>query len=330
MGETTAKSFFTILYVDDEEENLVSFKATFRRDYNVLTALTGKEGIEILRNEYVDLVITDQRMPEMTGVEFLEKVLYEFPETTRIVITGYSDIEAVIGAINRGEVYRYITKPWDTRELKMTIENARQMHYLKKENVMAQFEVLKNQINPHFLFNTFSSLISLIEENQDEAVSFVEKLSNVYRYVLLSKDVELTELNNELEFISSYISLLSQRFGKNLKINNLIDKHSNEFYIPPLSMQLLIENAVKHNVISSKKPLTIEISIEDREYVVVKNNLQKKSSIKDSTNVGMKNIKNRFRYFTKKQISIIENNESFIVKLPLLNKKTEKLYKFQN
>ncbi|MCF8296762.1 MAG: histidine kinase [Saprospiraceae bacterium] len=325
MSEFLAKSFFTILYVDDEEENLVSFRATFRRDYNVLTALTGKEGIEILRNEHVDLVITDQRMPEMTGVEFLEKILPEFPETTRIVITGYSDIEAVIGAINRGEVYRYITKPWDTNELKMTIENARQMHYLKKENVMAQFEVLKNQINPHFLFNTFSSLINLIEENQDEAVAFVEKLSSVYRYVLLSKDIELTELSNEMEFISTYISLLSQRFGKNLKINNLITKHSNEFYVPPLSMQLLIENAVKHNVISSKKPLTIEISIDDKDYVVVKNNLQKKSSTKDSTNVGLKNIKNRFRYFTQKQVNIIKNNEFFIVELPLLNAKTEKL-----
>ena len=124
---------FTIVYVDDEEQNLISFKAGFRREYNILTVLSGKEGIEILKNNDVHLIITDQRMPEMTGIQFLEKIMHEFPDTIRMILTGFSDVEAIIGAINSGRVFRYITKPWDENELRMTIENARQLYKLQED-----------------------------------------------------------------------------------------------------------------------------------------------------------------------------------------------------
>ena len=123
---------FSILFVDDETQNLVSFKASFRRTYTVHTAESGEEGLQILRDKKIDLVITDQRMPGMTGVEFLEKLIPEFPDTVRVVLTGFSDIEAIIGAINEGQVFRYITKPWDERELQMTLENARELSDLQK------------------------------------------------------------------------------------------------------------------------------------------------------------------------------------------------------
>jgi len=123
---------FSILFVDDEAQNLVSFKASYRRMYDVHTAESGEEGIEVLRNNDVDLVITDQRMPGMTGVEFLKTIIPEFPDTVRIVLTGFSDIEAIVGAINEGQVFRYITKPWDERELQMTLENARELSGLQK------------------------------------------------------------------------------------------------------------------------------------------------------------------------------------------------------
>ena len=126
------KKNFTIIYVDDEEQNLISFKASFRRDYNILTATSGKEGIEILKNNEVHLIITDQRMPEMTGIQFLEKIMSEFPDAIRMILTGFSDIEAIIGAINTGRVFRYITKPWDENELRMTIENSRQLYELQE------------------------------------------------------------------------------------------------------------------------------------------------------------------------------------------------------
>lgn len=128
------KNDFTILYVDDERNNLISFKAAFRREYRILTAQSGQEGIEMMREHNVHLVISDQRMPQMTGVQFLEHILPEYPETIRMVLTGFSDVEAIIDAINKGQVFRYITKPWNERELRMTIENAKQLFELQQKN----------------------------------------------------------------------------------------------------------------------------------------------------------------------------------------------------
>lgn len=129
-----AQSNFRILYVDDEEQNLISFKATFRREYKVFTANSAQNGLEILEKEPVDLIITDQRMPEMTGVQFLEEVLSRYPDTIRMVLTGYSDTESIVDAINTGRVFRYITKPWDENELRQTIENSREVASLKLKN----------------------------------------------------------------------------------------------------------------------------------------------------------------------------------------------------
>ncbi len=125
---------FSILYVDDEEQNLISFKASFRREYNVFTATSGIQGLEIMHNNKINLIITDQRMPEMTGIQFLEKIMPEFPDSIRIILTGFSDIDVIISAINTGKVFRYITKPWEENELRMTIENARQLYALQENN----------------------------------------------------------------------------------------------------------------------------------------------------------------------------------------------------
>lgn len=123
-----------ILYVDDEQENLTVFKYTFNKYYKVHTALSAKEGVEILRNNDIQIIITDQRMPEVTGIEFLESIITEFPDTIRIILTGFSDIEAVINAINKGKVYKYIKKPWDNNDFKITIDNALEAYNLKQDN----------------------------------------------------------------------------------------------------------------------------------------------------------------------------------------------------
>jgi len=125
---------YKILYVDDEEHNLIAFKATFRRDYKILTAKSAQEGIEILKQEKISLIITDQRMPDMTGIQFLEKIIPDYPDIIRIILTGFSDVEAIIEAINTGRVFRYITKPWDEKELKMTIDNAIQLYAMQQMN----------------------------------------------------------------------------------------------------------------------------------------------------------------------------------------------------
>lgn len=124
----------SVLYVDDEENNLRSFRATFRRDFNVFTAQSGEEGLKILEENNIEIIITDQRMPGMTGIDFLEKVLTIVPDPIRMLLTGYSDINAVIDAINKGQVYRYLTKPWNEGELKAAIMNSYEVFSLRKEN----------------------------------------------------------------------------------------------------------------------------------------------------------------------------------------------------
>ncbi len=128
------KSDIKILYVDDEINNLTSFKAAFRRDYMVYTAESGEEGERILAENDINIIITDQRMPNMTGVEFLEKILPQHPDPIRILLTGYTDITAVIDAINKGKVYHYLTKPWDESTLRIIIKNAHEIYELRKAN----------------------------------------------------------------------------------------------------------------------------------------------------------------------------------------------------
>jgi len=125
---------YRILYIDDEEHNLTSFNSTFRRDYEIHLATSGQMGLDIMKNNNIQLVITDQRMPEMTGVEFLEKILPLYPDCMRIVLTGFSDMEAIIQSINKGRIYHYITKPWNRDELKITIDRAFEVYNLKRQN----------------------------------------------------------------------------------------------------------------------------------------------------------------------------------------------------
>lgn len=152
------KANVRILYVDDEENNLNSFKATFRRDFTVFTAISGEEGRRILDNEDINIIITDQRMPNMTGVEFLESILPIYPKPIRILLTGYADIEAVINAINKGQVYKYITKPWDAKDLAVTILNAYEVWYLRKENEKLTQELLEANEKMEFMLR--QSLLS--------------------------------------------------------------------------------------------------------------------------------------------------------------------------
>ena len=311
------KKDFSILYVDDEEHNLISFKASFRRDYKIMTAVSAYEGIRILRENDIQLIITDQRMPEMTGVEFLEKILPDYPETIRMIITGYSDIEAVIDGINKGQVYRYISKPWDEREMRMTIENAMQLYGLKEENIKSQFETLKNQVNPHFLFNSLNVLSSLIHIDRKAASRFVRQMSKVYRYVLDYKDKETVTLEVEMEFLDSYFFLLNTRFGDNLKVVKDISIKQVNKRIAPMSLQMLIENAIKHNIVSKNRPLSIELFIED-DWLVIRNNLQLKSSVELSSGIGLQNIKKRYEFLTSLKVIIEESADYFTVKIPLI------------
>ncbi len=125
----------TVLYIDDEPQNLISFKASFRRDFNVFTAESAEEGKKLLdANKQIQVILSDQRMPKTTGIEFFESILEEYPDPIRILITGYTDINAVVDAINRGQVYKYLTKPWSDSDIRNFIEKAFEVYKLRKDN----------------------------------------------------------------------------------------------------------------------------------------------------------------------------------------------------
>ena len=186
---------------------------------------------------------------------------------------------------------------------------------MKREQLALQYESLKSQVNPHFLFNSLNAVTSLISTNPDKAIQFVKKLSEVFRYVLDQKDNEVTTLDSELQFLDSYIFLQKIRFGENLIVN--IDIPERNFSIVPLSLQMLIENAIKHNVISREFPLIINISIKNGNYLVVSNNLRKKPAL-NSNNMGLENIRSRYRYFTQSPVVVSETENEFRVEIPLI------------
>jgi response regulator RpfG family c-di-GMP phosphodiesterase len=140
-----------VLYVDDEVDNLNAFKAVFRRDFNVFIVETAEEGVEILRNNEIEVILTDQRMPNVTGIEFLASILDEFPEAMRILVTGYSDISTVIDAINKGHVYRYVSKPWNNDDFKIIIEQAAEVYKLRKEKRQLTEDLIRTQGQLEFM-----------------------------------------------------------------------------------------------------------------------------------------------------------------------------------
>lgn len=188
---------------------------------------------------------------------------------------------------------------------------------LKRESVTARYESLKNQVNPHFLFNSFNALTNLVYENQDLAAKFIKQLSEVYRYVLDTRDRELVTKEEELKFLESYLFLQKIRFGENLQVSIQLDDVKTWF--PPLVLQMLIENAIKHNIIAAEQPLTLQIYAEDN-YVVVENKLQKKKiQTGESAGVGLSNIRLRYEFLTDRKVVVEELPDKFIVRLPVID-----------
>jgi PAS domain S-box-containing protein len=193
-----------------------------------------------------------------------------------------------------------------------------QLINLQKENLQSQFDVLKQQVNPHFLFNSLNVLTSLIKLEPDLAEKFSERLSVVYRYVLENKDNELVSLKTELDFLKAYIFLLDIRFVDKLKVKIEIPDEKLEMRIIPLALQLLIENAIKHNAMSKSVPLKINIFIDDKNKLNIVNNLQERNTQIISTGVGLKNIKNRYKLLQYSEPEFIKSDTEFIAKIPLI------------
>ncbi len=188
---------------------------------------------------------------------------------------------------------------------------------LKREQLASQYRSLKDQLNPHFLFNSLNTLTAIVHKDPDQAVIFIKHLSSIYRYGLENADQEVISLDKEMDFIHSYIHLLQIRFRQNLILHIDVQKHSN-FILPPHSLQLLVENVIKHNVISSSQPLQLFIYTTENNEIVVKNTLQRKLEVSDSIGIGLENIRQRYKHLTDKKIDIVEDEEYFTVTLPLI------------
>ncbi|PKV51455.1 histidine kinase [Aquimarina sp. MAR_2010_214] len=205
-------------------------------------------------------------------------------------------------------VYYYI-------RLKKSIKEEEQA---KQVIVQTQLDALRNQAQPHFLFNSLNTLRDIIDQNsKEDAKEFVDKLSDVYRFILQSGNVNLTSLREELRFAQAYIHIQSERFGNNLKLNWRIPETALDAMIAPMSLQLLLENAIKHNVISKRKPLVIHVEAKDHQ-LIVQNKIESKSTKIPSTKVGLKNIQKRYALISNKSPEIKNDGNQFIVSLPLL------------
>ena len=196
--------------------------------------------------------------------------------------------------------------------------------YLEKEELtkaqwQTRFNSLKSQVNPHFLFNSLNALSALIEESPIQASQFVDELSKMYRYLLQVNDRELTLLSTELTFIESYVHLLQTRHGKGINVQMTVCDDHLSSSLPPLTLQLLVENAVKHNIVLANRPLLIEIGTTEDRQLRVRNNLQRKNGRSSSNGVGLTNIAAKYRMLTQTDIVIQDADGYFTVLLPLLS-----------
>lgn len=314
----------SILYIDDVQDNLLSFKSVFRREYKIDTVSSASEALTLIDQNPYEIIISDQRMPGMTGVEFFSSIVHSHPDPVRIILTGYSDFEAIVEAINKGKIYYYATKPWDPKEFKIIIDKAVESYRLRSKNkelrqanLLAQFEVLKNQINPHFLFNSLNVLKSLVRKDPVRAEEFINYFSKIYRIVLDIKDAQLIPLSEELELVKKYIHLQKIRFDDSMQIELNIPDQSARSLLPPFSLQLSIENCIKHNTVTSERPLCIQIKAND-EYIEVKNSKQLRTNKPPSSQIGIKNIVDRYRLLKLPDPEIIDLDEKYIIRLPLI------------
>ncbi len=197
-------------------------------------------------------------------------------------------------------------------------ESLLEVEKYKAESSNAQLQNLRSQVNPHFLFNNLSVLSSLVYQNQEKAVEFIQELSKVYRYVLDNKNIELTSLQEELEFLGHYFYLLKIRFGDNIYFETKIDHACKSKLLPPMCLQTLVENTFQHNEISTNKPLRVQIYT-DGNNLIMENPIQLRSDNPPSSKMGLKNIATRYQFFTSRKLEIVQENQTFKVILPLID-----------
>ncbi|AXG69232.1 sensor histidine kinase YehU [Kordia sp. SMS9] len=257
---------------------------------------------------FVTIVVSVTIIDAIGGliVGYILNETYYFSERIRILLPIII-ISMMVMAIYEA-IYFYV-------QLKKSIREEEQA---KQVVVLAQLDALRNQAQPHFFFNSLNTLRDIIDQNsKDDAKQFVDKLSDVYRFILDAGDANVIPLRNELKFAKAYIHIQKERFADNLKLNWQLPETILDRLIVPMSLQLLLENAIKHNVISRSKPLTINVNVEN-DYLIVKNKIQLKSTKLPSTKLGLINIEKRHALISDKRPKIDNNGKQFTVAVPLL------------
>lgn len=282
----------SVLYVDDEEDNLLSFKATFRRNYEIFTASSSAQGLNILNNHTVHVIIADQRMPQSTGVEFFDIVRTAHPDPIRILLTGYTDVEAIIDAINKGQIFRYIKKPWDKLELQTSIKNAYEV-YTTRQNLKIKIEELQrtnDELN-RFVYSTSHDLRSplasvmgvlnlakmegsvndpngymgMIESCVNKMDLFIIKVIEYYKSVRVDDPMVIVDLKKLATESIDLCRMQNPAINFDLKVNQTHELWSDAFRISVI-LNNLISNAVKYQKPDEVNPyVKLQIDINDKE-----------------------------------------------------------------
>lgn len=197
------------------------------------------------------------------------------------------------------------------------------MERLEKEKIQSQFETLRNQVNPHFLFNSFNTLISEIEDDPKKAVQYVEHMADFFRSIVTYREKDVISLGEEILIIKDYLFIQRKRYGNAFLVNiNISPEEQQQYYLAPLTLQLLAENAIKHNAILKEKPLVLDIFIEAGQ-LIVRNNINPKLHPEKSAGLGLQNIQKRYELLTKKSVAISNDNEFFTVIIPLIKREND-------
>ena len=196
-------------------------------------------------------------------------------------------------------------------------EEAVKAEKLEKEKIATQYESLRNQVNPHFLFNSLNTLSSLVYDNQELAVQYINKLSGIYRYVLDSRNLDLTLLSDEMAFLNDYIFLQKIRFADNLKVNFKLNGEDEQLLVLPLALQIIMENAIKHNEVSSEKPLEVNVFVRNKK-LVIQNKKNQKKLFEKGMGIGLTNISERYKMICGHDIEVNDEAECFTVSIPLI------------
>jgi two-component system, LytTR family, sensor kinase len=286
----------------------------FLRDWLYKQVLVRAGGSPIPTNAYL---LREIRMIVILSIFFVNALGLPFTALTDDGLSFFDGfVNNIVGLIAVAG-YLLVTRGRDYVRLLNQAEL--EIERYKTESTAARLQALRSQLNPHFLFNSLNTLSSLVHRDPDAADDFIQQLAKVYRYVLEHSEHDLVPLRTELQFVASYIFLLKMRFKEGLHVEMSIDEASEDLNLPPMTVQVLIENAVKHNIVSPKHPLTIEIASCSEGFLHVKNNLQERSE-KDasSSGVGLANITTRYEYLAQKSLEIKRTEDTFTVILPLL------------